>query len=55
MIPISVARFERVQSQYSRQCEWEDRIRPLRPYLSDIRDGVLCLAFMVAVCAILWR
>lgn len=35
--------------------EWEARLKPLRPWSNDIRDGVLCVALMVVVCALLWR
>jgi hypothetical protein len=35
--------------------EWEDRVKPLRPYLTDLRDGLLCVAVLCVVCALLWR
>jgi hypothetical protein len=35
--------------------EWEDRIKPLRPWIIDIRDGLLCVAVFAVLTAIIWR
>ena len=35
--------------------EWEDRLKPLRPWAKDVRDGMLCVAVVVTICALLWR
>ena len=35
--------------------EWDVRAKPLRPYITDLRDAALCVALMVVVCALMWR
>lgn len=35
--------------------EWEARIKPLRPWIIDIRDAVLCVAVFAVLTAIIWR
>ena len=50
------SKFHRTQREAGiHDAEWEDRIKPLRPWATDIRDALLCVALMCAVCALLWR